>query len=278
MCEKFILAGLKADYLTSENAKGNRDQAKKRLQNKEINFLFVVDIFNEGVDVPELDTVLFLRPTESLTIFLQQLGRGLRLADGKDYLTVLDFVGQVRSEYDFEHKFRSLVGRTHTSIVREIEDDFPHLPLGCSIVLEKKAKEVILQNIKNAVGFNRNQLVSKIINFRHQSTLPLTLVNFTAFHTLELAQIYKKGSWKKLCADAGVIAQFNEPFEKEISRCIKRLMQGNSISYFRFVKGLIAQNFHIENPSEEEKLMLVMFHYDMWMDAGPNLKFDSIHD
>jgi superfamily II DNA or RNA helicase len=67
MAEKFTLAGLKADYLTSENNK-NRDSIEQF--NKERNQLFfVVDIFNEGVDIPEIDTVLFLRPTESLTIF-----------------------------------------------------------------------------------------------------------------------------------------------------------------------------------------------------------------
>ena len=74
---------------------------------KTINYLFVVDIFNEGVDIPEIDTVLFLRPTESLTVFLQQLGRGLRLSEGKDCLTVLDFVGNAKPEYNFENKFRA---------------------------------------------------------------------------------------------------------------------------------------------------------------------------
>ncbi|MBG6233513.1 superfamily II DNA or RNA helicase [Pedobacter sp. CAN_A7] len=278
MAEKFIFAGLKADYLTSENAKEQRASAKSRLRNKEINYLFVVDIFNEGVDVPELDTVLFLRPTESLTIFLQQLGRGLRLADNKDCLTVLDFVGQARAEYDFEHKFRSLVGKTHTSIIKEIEDDFPHLPLGCSIILEKKAKDVIIQNIKKAINLNRNQLATKIINFGHQSTLALTLANFCAFYQLELAQVYKRSSWKKLCAEAGVIADFNEPYEKEIGRCIKRLMQGNSISYFSFIQKLIAKNFILSNPSQEEQLFQLMFHYDMWLDAGTKLQFGSIDE
>jgi hypothetical protein len=78
-------------------------------------------------------------------VFLQQLGRGL--AEGKDCLTVLDFVGNSRPEYDFENKFRALIGKTTTSVRKEIEDDFPHLPLGCSIVLEK-AKHIILENKK----------------------------------------------------------------------------------------------------------------------------------
>jgi superfamily II DNA or RNA helicase len=278
MAEKFIYAGLKADYLTSDNAKQNRDSARSRLRSKEINYLFVVDIFNEGIDVPEIDTALFLRPTESLTIFLQQLGRGLRLANGKDCLTVLDFVSNARPEYDFEHKFRALVGKTHTSMTKEIEDDFPHLPLGCSIVLEKRAKDIILKNIQEATRFNRNQLLTKIRNFKHNSTSELTLENFMAFYHIDIQLIYKKGSWKRLCADAGVIAEFNEPHEKELTRGIKIIMQGNSISYFKFLLNLIEHGFRLDNPSEVEKQMLLMFHYDVWQVAGPAIGFSKLEE
>ncbi len=188
MAEKFTLAGLKADYLVSGNDREElRSTIKSRFRKKEINYLFVVDIFNEGVDIPELDTVLFLRPTESLTVFLQQLGRGLRLSEGKECLTVLDFVGNARSEYDFEGKFRALIGKTNSSTKEELEHDFPHLPLGCSIVLEKKAKDFILQNIKAATQLNSKQLINKIANFKHQTTLPLTLKNFTEFYHIPLA-------------------------------------------------------------------------------------------
>lgn len=278
MAEKFNAAGLKADYLTSVNAKLNRDLVKDRLRTKDINYLFVVDIFNEGIDVPELDTVLFLRPTESLTVFLQQLGRGLRLSSGKDCLTVLDFVGNARPEYDFEHKFRALVGKTHTSMIKEIEDDFPHLPLGCTIVLEKKAREIILDNIKKAAGLKRNQIITKIINFKHQSILPLTLSNFLNFYHIELAQVYKRGGWKRLCADAGIIDNFLELHEKEIIRGIKRFIQGNSISFFRFINDLISKKFIIQNPSEDEKLMQLMLHYDIWQEAGTKFDFVTLTD
>lgn len=132
MAEKFSLSDLKADYLVSSRNE-LRDDIRKRFSSKQINYLFVVDIFNEGIDIPEIDTVLFLRPTESLTVFLQQLGRGLRLAENKECLTVLDFVGNSRPEYDYEGKYRALVGKTNTSIQKELEDDFPHLPLGCTI-------------------------------------------------------------------------------------------------------------------------------------------------
>jgi len=277
MAEKFNMEGLKADYLTSENS-ANRETIRERLRNKEINYLFVRDIFNEGVDIPEIDTVLFLRPTESLTIFLQQLGRGLRLAPNKDCLTVLDFVGNARPEYDFEHKFRALVGKTQTSIIKEIEDEFPHLPLGCSIVLEKKAKDVILKNIRAAIGFNRRQLVIKIQNFKHQSTLSLSLKNFIEFQHIEPQLIYKKDNWKRLCVEAGVLPNFIEPNETEITGCIKRLLRCNSISYLKFLRQLIESGFNVGNLSAEQDLMLLMFHYDVWQKAGPQLGFDSIQD
>jgi superfamily II DNA or RNA helicase len=277
MAEKFTLAGLKADYLTSESS-ANREELRRRFENKEINYLFVRDIFNEGVDIPEIDTVLFLRPTESLTIFLQQLGRGLRLSPKKDCLTVLDFVGNARSEYDFEHKFRALVGKTHTSITKEIEDDFPHLPLGCSIVLEKKAREIILKNIHEAIGFNRIKLIRKIQNFKYQSTLPLTLKNFADFQNIDLQLIYKKDNWTRLCYEAGIIPDFNETNEGEITRCIKRLIQCNSISYLMFLKTLIGNDLKVNDLNAEEQLMLLMFHYDIWQKDGLSVGFKLIEE
>jgi superfamily II DNA or RNA helicase len=277
MAENFSSAGFKADYLTSANNQ-NRNFVRSQLLNKEINYLFVVDIFNEGVDIPEIDTVLFLRPTESLTIFLQQLGRGLRLAGDKDCLTVLDFVGNARPEYTFENKFRALIGKTTTTVHKEVEDNFPHLPLGCSIVLEKKAKEIILENIKSATTLNRNQIIAKIRNFKHQTTLPLTLKNFTEFNNISIQAIYKRGSWKRLGLEAGVIDVFDATNEREIYSAISnKWLSMSSTSYFKFILKLAKDNFQVSvsdmNPNEET--MLLMLHYDVWQKAGG---FDSIEE
>lgn len=270
MTEKFNLAGLKAEYLTAKNS-SERDRIREQFRKKEFNYLFVVDIFNEGVDIPEIDTVLFLRPTESLTVFLQQLGRGLRLADGKDCLTVLDFVGNARPEYDFETKFRALIGKTTTSVQKEIEDDFPHLPLGCSIVLEKKTKETILENIKKATSLNVNQLTSKIMNFQHQADLPLTLNNFVEFYHIPIESIYKKYSWSRLRQRAGVIDDFESINEKQIYSAISnKWLSTNSTSYFNFILKIAKLNFNINigDFDENEKAMLLMLHYDIWQNAG----------
>nr|WP_315149825.1 DUF3427 domain-containing protein [uncultured Flavobacterium sp.] len=275
MKEKFCLAGLKAECLTSINSR-ERDSIREQFRKKEFNYLFVVDIFNEGVDIPEIDTVLFLRPTESLTVFLQQLGRGLRLADGKDCLTVLDFVGNSRPEYDFESKFRALIGKTSTSVQKEIEDDFPHLPLGCSIVLEKKTKETILENIRKATSLNVNQIITKIRNFQHQTTLPLTLYNFIELNHISIESIYKKDSWARLCHRAGVLEDFENTNEKQIYSAISnKWLSTNSTSYFNFILKIAKQGFNIKinDFDENQKTMLLMLHYDVWQNAGG---FDSL--
>lgn len=270
MAEKFLLAGFKADYLTSSNTQ-NRNVIKQQLRNRDINYLFVVDIFNEGVDIPEIDTVLFLRPTESLTIFIQQLGRGLRLSEDKDCLTVLDFVGNARSEYDFENKFRALIGKTTSTVLKEIEDNFPHLPLGCSIVLERKAKEVILNNISAATSLSKNQLIQKIKSFHHHTTLPLNLKNFIEFYNIPLQLIYKRDSWKRACQLAGKIEDFDSTNENKIVSAIsKKWLSSASSSYFNFILKLAKQDFifSLKTLTEVEQKMLVMLHYDVWQIAG----------
>jgi superfamily II DNA or RNA helicase len=277
MAEKFTLAGLKADYLVSENS-DKREEQRRRLKSKEINYLFVVDIFNEGVDIPEIDTVLFLRPTESLTIFLQQLGRGLRLAEDKECLSVLDFVGNARSEYDFEGKLRALVGKTNTPIQKEIENDFPHTPLGCSIVLEKVAKDYILRNIHNATNFNRQQLITKIRNYQSSTSQPLTLANFCNFYHVPLQQVYKNRSWKRLCAESGIIPDFPSNNETEIVRAIsKKWLSCSSSSYFEFILRVARNNFQIDliESSQEEQKMLLMLYYDVWQKEN---HFNSINE
>jgi superfamily II DNA or RNA helicase len=271
MHEQFSKVGLKSDYLVSGANRSDREAIRLKLQKREINFLFVVDIFNEGVDIPEIDTVLFLRPTESLTVFLQQLGRGLRLSDEKECLTVLDFVGNSRDEYDYESKFRALIGKTNSSVKDEIENEFPHLPLGCSIVLEKKAKEIILNNIRKATIINKNQLINKIRNYKHHTDLPLTLKNFTNLYNISLEMVYKRGSWKRLCQLAGEIENFDNIYEKEIVRAIgKKWLTSHSLSYYAFILDLAKEHFLVSDntDNEKEKLLLTMLYYDIWQDAG----------
>jgi superfamily II DNA or RNA helicase len=142
MADYFNARGISSMALTGDSPDEERNAAKQRLVSGELRFIFVVDIYNEGVDIPEVNTVLFLRPTESLTVFLQQLGRGLRLAENKECLTVLDFIGQANKKYNFEEKFAALLSNTTRSVSREIKEGFLSAPKGCYIQLEKSQQSM----------------------------------------------------------------------------------------------------------------------------------------
>lgn len=176
MAAQFRRAGLRAASLTSETDAEERIRLNKDLAAGRVNYLCVVDIFNEGVDIPEVDTALFLRPTESLTIFLQQLGRGLRLSAGKDYLTVLDFVAQVNKQYDFASRFRALCIKKDKSIAKQVAMGFTLLPRGCSIYMERKAKSYILNNINSAI-YNNRRLVKELMSYDTTPTLSEFIAN-----------------------------------------------------------------------------------------------------
>ena len=177
MCRYFNDHNIPSMFLIGQSPDEERKAAKQRLVSGEVRFIFVVDIYNEGVDIPEVNTVLFLRPTESLTIFLQQLGRGLRLAENKECLTVLDFIGQANRKYNFEDKFAALLSNTTRSVSREIKDGFVSVPKGCYIQLEKKAAKYILDNIRASYG-NAAGLVARVASFAEDSGMELTLANF----------------------------------------------------------------------------------------------------
>lgn len=152
MAERLRQAGLEAVAVTGETDADARAQALRDLRDGAVQAVFTVDLFNEGVDVPEVDTLLMLRPTESATIFLQQLGRGLRLAEGKDAVTVLDFVGTMHAEYRAERKYRGLLRGVVGGLKRSVEDDFPVLPIGCAMRLDEKTREQVLASVRRSLG------------------------------------------------------------------------------------------------------------------------------
>lgn len=269
MAKMFNETGYRAKSVTSRNSV-DIDNVSMELARGEINYLCVADILNEGIDIPEIDTVLFLRPTESLTIFLQQLGRGLRLADGKTCLTVLDFVAQANQSYNYESRFRALVGRGGRSITQEIESGFLFLPRGCSITMEKQAQEYILNNINNAI-FDLRRLRREVKYFTQNTDRQLTLENFIDNFCLDWRHIYKTpGSWARLKVEAGIsVNGFDESskYTKLLEGGLPRLYHANSHEYLSYLQRLIANNMRqVNNPSEHEKKFLELFYYTIWLD------------
>lgn len=267
MADYFNKCNIPSLYLTGDSPKEERDSAKLKLINGDLRFIFVVDLYNEGVDIVDVNTILFLRPTESLTIFLQQLGRGLRLADGKECLTVLDFIGQANKKYDFESKFKALLSNTDRNISNEIKNGFISAPKGCYIQLEKKAQEYVLENIRT--GFERKDgLIARIASFTEDTGKPLTLTNFVEHYELNLQAIYKKGcSFARLCVMAGKREDFSEELESDkFTKALARVALIDSRHWIEFILNSFAnlENLKPENLSLLEKRMLRMLQFTIW--------------
>lgn len=268
MAEQFQSYGFRADYLTSDRS-DDRELLNKKLAKGEINYLFVVDIFNEGVDIPEVDTVLFLRPTESLTIFLQQLGRGLRLAPGKQLLTVFDFVAQLNHKYDFTSRFRSLMVRQDKSVIDQVKQGFTLLPQGCSIHMEEKAQQYVLENIKSAI-YNHRRLVQELRTYDHQPSLK----EFIANNGQDIRLIYKAGCWTSLKREAGLCSYSDDECTKRYEKGLSNLLHTNSAAYLRFIQNTLQQLHHLSF-SKQDDIYATMFYYTLYSDKLDRTPFQT---
>ena len=159
MARKFVEAGIPARAISGGTPAHERTATLDDLRARRINAVFAVDVLNEGLDIPDVDTILMLRPTESATIFLQQLGRGLRRTPTKAVLTVLDFIGYHRKEFSFAQRYRALTGDSRRGLERQVEEGFPFLPSGCQIVLDRQAQNLVLENIRSQIANRWQQIV-----------------------------------------------------------------------------------------------------------------------
>lgn len=280
MAEHFRKRGLPAAALSADSPRELRESIQRRLQAREINFIFVVDLYNEGVDLPWVDTILLLRPTESLTVFLQQLGRGLRLHEDKECLTILDFIGQAHANFNFEARFRALIGRSHRRVESEIEDRFPHLPAGCAIDLERQAQQYILDNIHQAVTYGRRNIIRRIESFQEETGQVPRLRSFLEYHHLDLSDIYRRDSWARLLVEAGRGENFSDPDEKQLAKGLSRLTHINSPrqiqSLLRILSELSCDD--VREPADEtDRRYLFMLHFTLWGRLNtPDLLADSL--
>ncbi len=222
MARFFTDRGITARALNASTPSAERRAALADLEAGEIQALFAVDLLNEGVDLPRVDTVLFLRPTESSTVFLQQLGRGLRRADDKPCLTVIDFIGNQHRRFRFDERYRALTGATREEIARFAEDGFPYLPSGCHIELDRVASGIVLENIRQQLRVARSELVQELERI---GDVPLArFLTETRFEPADLYRDNKKPGWLALRRGAGLPAQSEGPNEVVIARAIGRLL------------------------------------------------------
>jgi superfamily II DNA or RNA helicase/HKD family nuclease len=265
MAQAFTSKGLPSLALSATTDKVTRSSAIQRLQQGEIKFIFTVDLFNEGVDIPSVNLVLFLRPTDSLTVYLQQLGRGLRHAKGKECLLVLDFVAQMHKRYRIDRKFAALLPGRRYNIQKEVEASFPHVPPGCSIQLEKQAMELVLANIKAAYANIRTYVVETMRTYEQDTGKSLTFTNYVESYDIEPHRILDVMPWYQWKAVAKGEPVVEEPDGKALQLAAERVGQASGPDYLRAIRRLPEAGIEL---SERDPAYAHMLHSLLWQKPG----------
>lgn len=239
MALHFNKAGIRASAVWGDTPDNERKDALRRLKDGSIQILFSVDLFNEGVDVPSVDTLLLLRPTESSTLFLQQLGRGLRKDNHKSVCKVLDFVGIHRKEFRFDLKLSALLGGTRKHLKEQINNDFPYLPAGCHMELDRVASGIILDSLKNALPNRWNEKVAELKYMMSNGFSP-TLISYLSESGLDIDDIYTQDkAWSDYLEAAGAHTYESGPQELILRRAIGRLMHIDDEERLNFYIGFL---------------------------------------
>lgn len=280
MAQMFNRRNIPSGVITGETSSETRTNLLKEFRYGNIKFLFARDVFNEGLDVPDMNTVLFLRPTESLTVFLQQLGRGLRHAPEKDCLTVLDFVGQAHRRYRVDSKLKALLPKRRFAIDREVELDFPHLPPGCSIQLDRIARDYVLENIRGNLLNFKIQIPERIQTFEHDSNLPLTFDNFVRYHDYEPELLLERETWTGWKAMARICPIPTDPDLLYLKKSLIRVLSISGPKELSVIRQIVNML------SEDDILGALAFagngamsiHYRIWGNPGMRLGIDSLEN
>ncbi|MEU1369482.1 DUF3427 domain-containing protein [Streptomyces sp. NPDC005803] len=266
MAEFFQRAGLNAVALSGDTPQHERKAALDDFRGGQLQIIFSVDLFNEGLDIPDVDTLLLLRPTSSATVFLQQLGRGLRRTENKAVLTVLDFIGQHRKEFRFEDQFRALTNLTRNRLVANIEHDFPQLPSGCQIILEPKAKALILDNIRNQIGVNVAQLAREVAAYAEPR-----LTDYLRESGRELKELYRGSgnSWTGLLRRAKLLDPHAPAGEAALLKRVSAFLHvDDPARVSAYTKLLIDDAPTYDQLTAQEQAYARMFFFSLWPLGG----------
>ena len=222
MARAFTERGLPSAALWGETDSAERDSALRRLEQGDLRCVFSVDVLGEGVDVPSVDTVLLLRPTQSATVLTQQIGRGLREHQNKATLTVVDLIGQQHRRFRFDTKLRALIDPRNGRLVDQVEQDFPYLPAGCEIKLDRISRDVILNSLRAAAGSGTWSVL--VDDLRRLGDV--SLKTFLEETERGLSDLYRARdrTWTRLRRDAGLPVATGNQHEEALLRAIHRLL------------------------------------------------------
>lgn len=263
-------AGLAAACVVGDTSPDERRRAPQRLASGELCALVTVDLYNEGVDLPMVDTLLLLRPTQSPVLFQQQLGRGLRLAPQKDSCLVLDFVGQHRADFRFDRLLSGITGLTRRELIDAVEHGFGSLPPGCHIHLQKQTREQVLGSLRTLTQQSWRRLKTELQSYAVlRGRTAVCLADFLRDQALELDDVYRaatgstRSGWTALKREAGLLVCEPGPEEEYFSRRAADLLHVDDpvrLALFGRLPSLLSS---AEPPSANERALLQMLAYQI---------------
>jgi len=278
MAAAFNQQGLQAAVIVGDTPSAERANLVRDFRAGRIPFVFTVDVFSEGVDVPEINLVMFLRPTESLTVFLQQLGRGLRHHPDKDCLTVLDFIGQSHRRYRIDRKFAALLTRDRQRMDQEVENDFPHLPPGCNIQLERIARENVLGNIRENLRNLATLVTESLATFEQDHGISPSFGNFVQATGISPLTLLKNKTWSEWQALAHHTAAPTDPDLEACRQTLRRVL-------LRTDSDTLAQLVSLAECDRIEDALLMLtptdalrLHYLLWGKKGADVGVTTLEE
>ena len=197
LSKKFNERGLRTEVLTGEDAQERRESVIARLTNNEdgedqLDYIFTVDIFNEGVDIPEINQVIMLRPTQSPVVFIQQLGRGLRKYEGKEYVVILDFIGNYMNNFMIPIALSGDRSYNKDAMRRYIREGARVIPGSSTIHFDEISKKRIYASIDTARTNDMKLLRESYRTLKYKLGRIPTIRDFKKFGSVDVTKIFEK--------------------------------------------------------------------------------------
>lgn len=276
MTGRLNAAGIPAECVVGDSSAEDRRAAPERLARGEINAIVTCDLYNEGVDLPFVNTLLLLRPTQSPVLFQQQIGRGLRLHSSKESCLILDFVGRYREDFRFDRLLSSLTGLHRAQLPSEAENDFPSLPSGCFIHLQRQARERILDSLRRMVQQNWRRLCTELQTYvTLQGRESTRLVDFLKDQGVELESLYRssgRSGWTCLKRQAGLLPEEASQEEEYFGRRFADLLHVDDVERLAFLaqvtQSRAAHELKEAHPNQHGREAVAMSGSALLKDAG----------
>ncbi|MFR4477895.1 MAG: DEAD/DEAH box helicase [Fusobacterium sp.] len=227
LTEKMKNRGIRCEVLTGEDSDNKREKTILDLEEGKIEYIITVDIFNEGVDIPCINQVILLRPTESSIVYIQQLGRGLRKYDGKEYVVILDFIGNYEKNFLIPVAVSQDNSYDKEYMKRFIMNGTDMIPGQSSIIFEEIVKERIFENI-NKSNFSTKKNIERDFNLLEKQLGRIPMLYDFFYHNM---------------IDPSVILKYKKTYD-EILRIMRPKIDFGKISpaennYLRYISNFL---------------------------------------